>query len=105
MLTLKDQSWPLVLPHVETELASVSVSNSLRITKMDLDQDFAIFFREHLCCAGMHFPSQENAHYRHLDQVLPPGIYHAKFQSFALLHIAHRCGELFPTLATGKREE
>src|SRR2546428_3855412 len=73
---------------------------------MDLDHDLSIFFREYLCCAGAHFPTQKDMHRGLPNQILPPGRpHHPKAQRFALLHIAHRRRKLLPTLAPGKREK
>src|SRR5437588_7088857 len=74
--------------------------------QMDLDHDRSIFFREHLCCAGAHFPTQQDMHRGLPNQILPPGRPHnPKPQRFALLHITHRRRKLLPTLAPGKREK
>ncbi len=74
--------------------------------QMDLDHDLSIFFREYLCCAGAHFPTQQDMHRGLPNQIHPPGRpHHPKPQRFALLHIAHRRRKLLPTLAPGKREK
>ena len=74
--------------------------------QVDLDYDHTLFFREHLYCAGAHFPTQQDMHRGLPNQIFPPGRpHHPKPQCFALLHIAHRRRKLLPTLAPSKRDQ